>query len=336
MNDAHTCLNRNASIDVFRVVLIFGICLLHSITQAGHCIRGLDNVLLCCVDGFVIISGFFGIKLRISKILSLLLTSLYVACVVIMIGRLLGLQVNLVNIYLKGYWFLWAYIVLMLLAPVIEHTTYGRGTLLFLVFGWSYMAKIPVIRDYSPCPNGFGDLTFFTLMGIYVVGTIIRKYEVQKFSNKVKALAFTIPLMAITAVGFGHYNSPFAVALAATLFVLFYNLNLGDRVAKAIAVIVPSVFSIYLFNANGVCYYIMRAMEDLFIDKFKLPYLGGWLLTAFLMFVLGFILDTPRRLMRRFLGNHFKRKMSALDSVFNRLCGLASFKAKIWLEKCFK
>ena len=46
---------REGSIELLRIVLMFGICLLHSITQAGHCIRGFDNVLHSCVDGFVFV-----------------------------------------------------------------------------------------------------------------------------------------------------------------------------------------------------------------------------------------------------------------------------------------
>ena len=72
-------MKRDCSIDVYRVCLMFGICLLHSITQAGHNVAWAANMLSWCVPGFMFISGWFGIKFSIAKVLKLYGISFYCA-----------------------------------------------------------------------------------------------------------------------------------------------------------------------------------------------------------------------------------------------------------------
>ena len=72
-------MKRDRAIDICRVCLMFGICLLHAISQAGHNIAWAANMLMWCVPGFMFISGWFGIKFSIGKALKLYGISLYCA-----------------------------------------------------------------------------------------------------------------------------------------------------------------------------------------------------------------------------------------------------------------
>ncbi len=72
---------RNAAIDCYRVMLMFGICMLHSITQAGHNVPWVANMLSWCVPGFMFISGWFGIRFSFVKVARLYVISLYCASV---------------------------------------------------------------------------------------------------------------------------------------------------------------------------------------------------------------------------------------------------------------
>jgi len=66
---------RNPAIELYRVMLMFGICVLHSITQCGHNIPWIANILLSCVVGFVFITGWFGVKFSWWKIIKLYVLS---------------------------------------------------------------------------------------------------------------------------------------------------------------------------------------------------------------------------------------------------------------------
>lgn len=74
-------MKRNSVIDVYRVCLMFGICLLHAITQGGHNVSWASNILQWCVPGFIFISGWYGIKFSPGKVLKLYGISLYCAAV---------------------------------------------------------------------------------------------------------------------------------------------------------------------------------------------------------------------------------------------------------------
>ncbi len=79
---------RNPSIEILRDSLMFGICLLHSITTAGHNTPWIANALLWCVPCFMFISGWFGIKFYLSKIFILYGTSFYCAIVFVIFDYL--------------------------------------------------------------------------------------------------------------------------------------------------------------------------------------------------------------------------------------------------------
>lgn len=65
---------RDGRIELFRCTMMFGVCLLHALDQGGYADahRGLDNLMTPCVDGFLFISGYYGIRLRLKSIFRLL------------------------------------------------------------------------------------------------------------------------------------------------------------------------------------------------------------------------------------------------------------------------
>lgn len=305
--------SRSSSIELFRVVLMFGICLLHSITQAGHCVRGLDNVLLCCVNGFVFISGYFGVKFRIQKVLLLIGVSLYAAFVVYGFSNLVyGTNIPFWKTYVSGFWFLWAYIVLMFVAPLINAALENRKAseawklslpILFVVFCWSYGCVIPSVKEVLPCPRGFGSLTYSTLGGVYLFARVCRVTKIEeRIQTKYIILAW-IPLAVVAWVGFGHYNSPVAMLLAAVSFFLFKRMSVHASVAKVVCALSPSMFAVYILHANGVGYRTLRLIETKIIDVWGLPTVVGWVCAATVIFVSCVLIDG----LRRFVTNGVER-----------------------------
>lgn len=58
---------RNASIELLRIIFMFGICLIHASSNSVFP----RNVAQPSVVGFIFISGYYGIRFRLSKILGL-------------------------------------------------------------------------------------------------------------------------------------------------------------------------------------------------------------------------------------------------------------------------
>ena len=70
---------RNSSIDIYRCLLMLGICMLHAMAQAGHNVPWVANLLSWCVTGFAFISGWFGIRFSAGKLIKLYGISAYCA-----------------------------------------------------------------------------------------------------------------------------------------------------------------------------------------------------------------------------------------------------------------
>ncbi len=72
-------MKRNPAIDLFRLLLMLGIVALHlvSMTQYWAQTRHIAYLLLSCVDGFILITGYFGLRFSIRKIAKLYLVAFW-------------------------------------------------------------------------------------------------------------------------------------------------------------------------------------------------------------------------------------------------------------------
>ena len=175
-------MKRLPAIELLRLLLMYGILLLHVITKCGYCNRGLDNILSPCVVGFVFISGYFGIKFSWRKIARLVLLAIFCSSLMGFVGFITNVDKSplyMLIVDARGYWFLWTYIALMMFSPLINVSVeYYKGDVkgalrvlapvLFCVYIWSYAKSVPVISDYVPNVVGFGPLSLISLVGAYL------------------------------------------------------------------------------------------------------------------------------------------------------------------------
>lgn len=111
-------MKRDASIELYRCLCMFAVVLLHALDQGGYaeCHRGLDNLMMPGVVGFVFISGWFGIRFKWSSVLKLLGIGFGCWLTLTVVTR------NFTSSFGVGgyWWFLWMYLALMALAPLVE------------------------------------------------------------------------------------------------------------------------------------------------------------------------------------------------------------------------
>lgn len=72
-------MKRNPSIELYRCFLVYGICLLHTIGNSLGEDLWASSCLMFCVDGFIVISGYFAIRFSWKKIAMLELTGIWCA-----------------------------------------------------------------------------------------------------------------------------------------------------------------------------------------------------------------------------------------------------------------
>ncbi len=135
---------------------MFGIVLLHTHWHSIEHHDWFGRMLTFCVPGFVFISGYFGIKFAVGKLVRLYATAIFGMCVVMAAVVLFTDQIQNATDYihqvfekLNACWFLHAYAVLMLFAPMLNAALEKKGwaiPFLFVAFGWAYLCDLISVR----------------------------------------------------------------------------------------------------------------------------------------------------------------------------------------------
>lgn len=299
---------RDARIELFRAMLMLGICLLHSVWFGIHSFHPLVFVLMPCVDGFVFISGYFGVRFSISKVVRLVGVGLFCAFVATMMAG--GGAVECWKVF-NGYWFLHAYLFMMCFAPIVNVAVENLQSrrmaflvfwpLLALVFGWGMATELPILHRIIPCPSGIGSFSGVTLLGVYAIGRIFRKFEFEKVLSMRCLVGLAIVLLGIVNIGngwFAHYCSPFAVLLAVVMFCLFHRMpEVRDGFfRKSVLLIGPSLFSVYLLHTHVKGFRFIRSVVRYMVDLGIRPLVACCLLAVSLFFVC-ICIDVLRRLL---------------------------------------
>ena len=313
---------RNSAIELYRIVLMFGICLLHSVAECTHANVYLQRLLLPCVVGFVFVSGWFGIRFRVSKVCRLAGTAIFCSIIVRTIDLTLLGGLGYKNCgfdlftWCKQWWFLNAYLMLMVLAPFLNCMVEGLKSdsegirdsaivaclgILFATFVFGFVSNqyrilimprnIGLFFD-APC-------SFAVFAGIYVAARISRVCDLpRRIGQKYGFLLFLIGIGGVVS-GLKWHNSPFSLLLAATSFAGIKGIRIPDMVSRIIQILSPSMFSVYLLHTHkDIGFVLIKRFEDMLISS-GLPLICTWIVAAITVFVVAVLLDVPRRLIVR-------------------------------------
>ena len=309
---------RNDAIEVFRALLMFGICFLHAVSQGDFYCHTLVKILCPAVCGFVFISGWFGVRFSVGKILRLYAVGAYAALVASLAAQLqagtfapaeyLGKALEL----WREYWFLHGYVVLMCFAPAVNFVVEKAAkkdafAILAPVMGfsfvWSWGASVPFAGRIFPLTEGLGAYTGFSLLAVYTLARLCRRHYPAP-SPRTVAVVFGVSFAGVLLTG-GMYHSPFAALLAASAFHFFLRMgslieSRGGRVPAPVVRLVdflaPSLFSIYLIHSHvSVGFPLMKALENRLAEH--MPVACAYFATAAIVFWGCLVLDLPRRIL---------------------------------------
>ena len=259
---------RGANIELLRIIAISFVVILHiSIhAQKGETATH-DFVVSITITGvnlFVLISGYFGIKLRWRSLLNIcnILIFYYIITTFgnyILFGRDITYK-HLINIFTpmsrSEWWFAECYLMLMLISPALNIILRTKEKNKYFLFQG--------VMLYLCCISGFllqnkVNTTGYTLINfilIYSIGDAIKKYDVaSKFSYKTFALIYTIATIGIffgffKDFGRAHlYNNPFIIIAAIALFLIFAKIKLHSNTINKFA---TYTFPIYLIQDSSI------------------------------------------------------------------------------------
>ena len=338
---------RNSSIELLRIILMFIIVLCHSsaglypnTTMSGvnKYFLQLTNLSNPMVDIFVLISGYFICKLVFSlkKLLLMLIQVSFYTLVFYLIFVAVGKTPFSVKTFItafmpttfRQYWFVSAYVILYLLSPFIN----------FLLNKLSQKQHLALIGTigliYSIIPTFTmqhqDGMDVFILLLLYCIGAYLRLYPDSIFMKRKTALIMLLiscllyfgSVIGLNIIGlkfqvFADHPSyfltkhcPFTITLAVSIFVIFVKWEFKSKIINLLG---SCMFGVYLIHNNG--YLRVWLTNDLFkFFNYKtsatfIPYIIG-------ASVLIFIVCTLIELIRRFTLEKLTAKL--YDKIFKK------------------
>ena len=285
---------------------MLGICMIHVVGKGQYSQRWLANLLKVCVPGFVFISGYFGIKFRWRKVLNLYGVAFWAA----LIGT--GLEVSFgpealqrdgvgfagrVFANMRTFWFLHAYVVLMMISPLLNAAIEnlklrsGGGAFVFVVFLWAWLAGIGHTKEFVFPVEGFAAESPLTLIGIYIAARWFSELGLENnLPSKVLAGMFCLCL-PFAMLGVANYNSPFALTMAMALFVLFKR---HVKCGPWSLVVAPSMFAVYMLHSTFAGQRFLLGAEDYLMSN-RIPVYLMFVIVTAAVFVSCLAVDMARR-----------------------------------------
>ena len=327
---------RNASIDLLRLFLMYAICIQHVTCVGGYVCPWLNKISSFGVNGFILISAWYGISFRVSKVLKLLMCGVYCAVIIALAqclhaGEWLSFGSNMVDA-INGWWFLHAYIALVMLSPMLNMAAscsaqsgqLVRTVLLmaFVVFGWSYATTLPTyISRYVPNAICLGS-RLITVCGAYFIGRSIRicydrgvRWHIGGWYLSLALVVFLV----LKIIGMDDLNSPANLCVSGLVFYVFYNMKPPSKLGRFAALCAASVFSVYLFHVSCFAFSLYEPMKDIMVSDWGLNRYVIYVIAS-LGFVLGgLLLDVPRRIVGKIIDPVTRPALKLLDDKVERL-----------------
>lgn len=290
----------------------------HNVPLPSFSVFFFDGLSIVCVNVFILISGWFGVKFKLMSIAKLIFQVLFFTLLVFIalsiydVGEYLNLESFSYIFLIPGpqLWFVKAYVVLIIFAPVlnsfVEHASRKQLLSVILVFfifqsiyGWIFM-------DSTPWIGGGYSVTSF--VGLYMLARYVRLYGIA-FDHRPAnfwiivylgiALFHALLAFAVTYKGMPiagrlfTYTNPLVIVQSLALLLAFSKMKINSKVVNGLA---SSAFAVYLVHGHEQ---ILRDFYGpFFVQSFRNNSFGIYLLYAIcfiiFIFVVSIIIDRIR------------------------------------------
>ena len=276
---------RNSNVELLRILCMLMVMILHFNNQCANpdLLSLPDNLtsqytwgfLIECfcivaVNCFVLISGYFGINLKVRSVLKLYLQCFFVGLLSYLLyvwltpttlqikpllGRLLAFTHN-------HWWFVISYLCLMFVSPLLNAAVDTLSKKKFLLSAILYGVIVIYLGWYKHLENTNAGYSFVNFVFLYLIGRYIGKY-ISLESIKSKRWCFGIGYVVGSVILFGllmlhyykgiairsvfQYDHPLVILNACFLMLFFLSLSFHS---KAINWIASSVLTAYLLQES--------------------------------------------------------------------------------------
>ena len=291
---------RDSNMELLRIIAMLLVCIVHAnfralpvptyeevFTNVGSSILRYftESVSVICVNLFVLLSGWYGIKFKFCRLKEFLLQVLFFS--ILGAGIYYGIHPEgfsvkdiVGHILLTGqwdYWFVKSYLGLYLFAPVlnlfVEHCDKKQFQAFLICFYVFQTVYAFVFWNGAPyLQNGYSALSF---MGLYLLARYIRLYSLRIWElPRWYDMAIYMCIVACNTVfsfllqrnnlptgNLFYYSSPLVIVAAIHFMLFFTKFNFHSKWVNWVA---GSAFAVYLLHSNS---YLASNYYDAIIFK---------------------------------------------------------------------
>lgn len=272
--------SRCSNLELLRIVSMLLVLMIHFVPH--HCIpspeslsseTGTTLINLClkslsfvCVNCFILISGYFGIRWKFKSFLNLLFQILFWIFFGVCIAYFLNIRFEsntadaLIG-FVNARWFIPAYLALYVIAPVVNafiekcsSMELLRYLLIFYLFS--------TLFGYFLLSKEFNEgMSLISLIGIYITGAYLKRDDsvFEQFGAKAALVSYFLCALVLLIASLGLYSiginksiygylNPIVILQSIFLFLFFRNLKIKSK--PVINFIAASAFSVYLFHMH--------------------------------------------------------------------------------------
>lgn len=273
-------MKRESNIELLRIIAMMMVLLVHCnyfslgpVNPEDIAAAPLDSFVkafaeqMCtiCVNLFILISGWFKIKVSFKGLASFLFQVLFYNILIICTFNCTGnpISPNLIIVTLHNYWFVPAYLILYAISPVLNAfidngTSKQYLTVIILFFLWEFFfgwaTTIATDADSAFFNAGYSAISF---IGLYLLAGFLRKHCPWRFNIKAKSTILLYLLFSIIPAAIfiatkknlqnTSYCSPFVIAASVSFFLTFEKIKFSNSFINSLG---KSAFAIYLIHMH--------------------------------------------------------------------------------------
>ena len=286
-------------------------------TPNAYIMYFLENVFICAVNVFVLISGYFMCEKKSAKTIKAIELVFQVVAFnaaililrIIMSTDAISWQSCLVSLLPVNY-YVTLYVVLFLLAPYInmflnnlDDNTFKKFVIIIMMF----FSVWPTILEFGSTLVG-GDFGGMNTIGIggsqngytivnfvlmYILGAYLRRIKTQKASSYYLirllicwvlqfALSYTATIVGIGTGNIWAYCNPFVIMSAVCSFMFFKGLTIQNKYINELA---KASFTVYLLHML----FVPRIKIELFVNGNPLVYVGHVIISCIVIYLICYI-----------------------------------------------
>ncbi len=334
---------RDSNIELLRIISMFLVLVSHAcytslgapsqeeiISNYGSSfIRGAcESFSEICVNVFVLISGWYGIRVKAIRFLGLIFQVIFI-CIILYV-LLLSIDftetmntskwIDLLLFKCRTYWFIRSYIILYIFAPILNtFTDYCTKYQLkrFLVAFYVLQTVYGFYNSGGWFFSGYSPLSFF---GLYLLARYIKIYpnKYVKYNRRTDMVLYII-LSLFTALcslsltyiyGKGgtllyQYSSPLVILSSVYFFLYFTKLSIRSNLINWIS---SSCFAAYIFHCSPLLFrsYYTEVIHGWFVKETTFYFFVNTTILIICYFVMAILIDKVRIVIWDFICSYFK------------------------------